>query len=137
MTPEQILLIQATFDTVLPTAHMVAEQFYQRLFDLDPTLRALFPADMRMQQDMLMAMITTVVHDLWYIESLVPVLQQLGRRHVGYGVQPVHYDLVGAALLWTLQQCLDAQFTEEVAAAWSAAYTFIATTMQVDAIPVT
>jgi hemoglobin-like flavoprotein len=92
-------------------------------------VRALFPDDMRLQQNMLMAMITTVVNNLWHIEALIPVLQQLGQRHIMYGVQAAHYDVVGAVLLWALRQCMGAQFTEEVEDAWSAAYTFIATTM--------
>src|SRR5213594_962059 len=125
MTPEHILLVQETFDILLPTSDAVAQQFYQRLFDLDPTVRAYFPTDMRMQQDMLMALINTVVHGLWHIDTLVPILLQLGQRHVGYGTQTAHYDMVGAALLWTLRQRLGAQFTAEVEAAWATAYTFI------------
>jgi hemoglobin-like flavoprotein len=77
----------------------------------------------------LMALINTVVHGLWHIDTLVPILLQLGQRHVGYGTQTAHYDMVGAALLWTLRQRLGAQFTAEVEAAWATAYTFIATTM--------
>jgi hemoglobin-like flavoprotein len=76
-----------------------------------------------------MAMINAIVNDLWHSEALVPVLQQLGQRHVRYGVQAAHYDVVGAVLLWTLRQHLGAQFTAEVEDAWLAAYTFIATTM--------
>jgi hemoglobin-like flavoprotein len=129
MTPEHILLVQATFDEILPTSSEVAIHFYQRLFELNPALRLLFPNDMRRQQDMLMAMINAIVNDLWHSEALVPVLQQLGQRHVMYGVQAVHYDVVGAVLLWTLRQHLGTQFTAEVEAAWLAAYTFIATTM--------
>ena len=129
MTPEHILLVQATFDEILPASNEVAAQFYRRLFEVDPTVQALFPDDMRPQQDMLMAMINTIVNGLWHIDALVPVLQQLGQRHVTYGVQTAHYDVVGAVLLWTLRQRMGAQFTAEVEDAWSAAYTLIATTM--------
>jgi hemoglobin-like flavoprotein len=54
----------------------------------------------------------------------------LGERHVQYGVQPHHYDIVGAALLWTLAQGLGKHFTSEVEEAWTAAYTLLANTMQ-------
>ncbi|MCA9969198.1 MAG: hypothetical protein KC425_03230 [Anaerolineales bacterium] len=63
-------------------------------------------------------------------DRIVPAVRQLGSRHVGYGVQPHHYQTVGAALLWTLAQGLGSQFTPEVEAAWTAAYTLLADTMQ-------
>ena len=83
---------------------------------------------------MLMAMINTVVHSLWNPDALVPILQQLGRRHVGYGTHTTDYDLVGEVLLHTLRHYLGTQFTVEVEAAWTTAYTFIATTMQAGAV---
>jgi hemoglobin-like flavoprotein len=134
MTPEEILLVQATFDTLLPISTAVAQQFYQHLFEVAPTVRSHFPDDMRGQYDMLMAMINTVVHSLWNPDALVPILQQLGRRHVGYGTHTTDYDLVGEALLHTLRHYLGPQFTVEVEAAWTTAYTFIATTMQAGAV---
>jgi hemoglobin-like flavoprotein len=136
MTPEDILLVQATFDALLPSSTAVAEQFYQRLFEVAPTVRSRFPDDMRGQHAMLMAMINTVVHGLWHPDALAPILQQLGRRHVGYGTQTSDYDLVGEVLMHTLRHYLGAQFTEEVEAAWTTAYTFIALTMQAGAVDI-
>jgi hemoglobin-like flavoprotein len=46
----------------------------------------------------------------------------LAKRHVAYGVAPEHYEVVGAALLWTLEKGLGDGFTPEVGAAWAAAY---------------
>jgi hemoglobin-like flavoprotein len=129
MTPEEILLVQESFDVLLPISTAVAERFYQRLFDIAPTLRSRFPEDMRGQYDMLMAMINTAVNGLWHPEALLPILQQLGRRHVGYGTQATDYSLVGEVLLYTLRQALGTAFTVEVEAAWTSAYTLIATTM--------
>jgi hemoglobin-like flavoprotein len=85
---------------------------------------------MRRQYDMLMAVINTAVHGLWHPDALIPILQQLGQRHVGYGTHTADYDLVGEVLLHTLRHYLGTQFTVEVEAAWMSAYTFIATTMQ-------
>jgi hemoglobin-like flavoprotein len=133
MTPEDILLVQATFDVLLPISTAVAERFYQRLFAVAPTVRSRFPADMRGQYDMLMAVINTAVHGLWQPDALVPILQQLGRRHVAYGTHTADYDLVGEVLLHTLRHYLGTQFTAEVEAAWLTAYTFIAITMQAGA----
>src|SRR5258706_265190 len=134
MTPEEILLVQATFDVLLPISTAVAERFYQHLFDVAPAVRSRFPGDMRGQYDKLMAVINAAVHGLWDPDTLVPILQQLGRRHVGYGTHPADYDLVGEVLLHTLRHYLGTQFTMEVEAAWTTAYTFIATTMQAGAV---
>jgi hemoglobin-like flavoprotein len=64
------------------------------------------------------------------LEQLVPVVQDLGRRHARYGVKDEHYDTVGAALLWTLEKGLGAAFTPELKEAWATVYGILATTMQ-------
>ena len=64
------------------------------------------------------------------LEEIVPTIQQLGRRHVRYGVQPQDYETVGEALLWTLEVGLGSVFTEEVEQAWITVYTLIADTMK-------
>lgn len=60
-----------------------------------------------------MKMLGTVVNSLTRLDELVPVAQDMAKRHVGYGVQPAHYDTVGAALLWTLEQGLGSAFTDD------------------------
>lgn len=52
------------------------------------------------------AMLAMAVTNLGRWESLVPVLRELGGRHLRYGVKPVHYETVGAALLATLEKGL-------------------------------
>ena len=54
----------------------------------------------------------------------------MGRRHVGYGVTAKHYEPVGAALLWTLEKGLGADFTPPVKAAWTETYMTVAGVMQ-------
>jgi hemoglobin-like flavoprotein len=130
MTPEQILLVQRSFAQVAPIAETAARLFYQRLFELDPSLRPMFRGPIDEQGRKLMTMLTVVVNGLTRLENLVPAVQKLGRRHAGYGVQAEHYGTVAAALLWTLEQGLGERYTPEVAAAWTAAYTLLATTMQ-------
>jgi hemoglobin-like flavoprotein len=107
-----------------------AELFYGRLFELDPDLRALFKGDMQEQGKKLMRMISTAVATLERLEAIVPAVQQLGVRHVGYGVRHEHYDTVGAALLWSLQQGLGAGFTTEVKEACISVYGVLAGTMK-------
>jgi len=130
MTPEQIALVQTSFAQVLPIADTAAALFYNRLFELDPSLKPLFKGDMREQGRKLMTMIRVVVNGLNRLDQLVPAVQELGRRHARYGVTDAHYDTVGAALLATLHQGLGEAFTPDVAAAWAMAYALLADTMK-------
>jgi hemoglobin-like flavoprotein len=130
MTPKQIALVQASWLRVRPIAEQAAELFYGRLFLLDPSVRALFRGDMKEQGRKLMSMITVAVNSLARLETLVPAVQALGRRHAGYGVEDRHYDIVGGALLWTLEQGLGQEFTKETEDAWRAAYGVLASTMK-------
>lgn len=70
-----------------------------------------------------MSMIGTAVNNLHQVEKIVPAVQELGRRHVAYGVTAAHYQPVGEALIWTLEKGLGDKFTPDVKAAWLATYT--------------
>jgi hemoglobin-like flavoprotein len=130
MTPTQVALVQASWKQVAPIADQAAELLYGRLFELDPSLQRLFRGDMKEQGRKLMSMMSYVVGSLTRLESLVPAVQALGRRHAGYGVEDRHYATVEAALLWTLEKGLGAAFTREVEEAWRTAYGVLAMTMQ-------
>jgi hemoglobin-like flavoprotein len=134
MNSEQINLVQASFAEVRPIATVAAELFYTRLFVLDPSLRPLFKGDLAHQGRMLMAMINSAVNGLTQLDTMVPVVRQLGARHVKYGVRDEHYATVGSALLWTLEQGLGDKFTPAVSDAWAAAYDMLAGVMQTGAI---
>ena len=130
MTPENQALVRDSFAKVAPIAPQAAALFYGRLFELDPTLKPLFKGDMTEQGRKLMTMIGTAVANLNKLDVIVPAVQDLGRRHKDYGVLPEHYGTVGTALLWTLGQGLGDAFTPQVEAAWTEAYTILATVMQ-------
>ena len=130
MTPEQAVLVKSSWAKVVPIADTAAELFYGKLFELDPALRPLFKGDMKEQGAKLMKMINTAVNGLERLEAIVPAVQDLGARHVGYGVKPEHYDTVGVALLWTLEQGLGEGFTPEVKDAWAEVYGVLASTMK-------
>jgi len=130
MSPQQIELVQQSFALVKPIAAQAAELFYGRLFTLDPALRPLFKGDITRQGQMLMSMIGAAVAGLRDLETLAPVVRQLGARHVGYGVRTEHYATVGEALIWTLDQGLGEKFTPEVREAWAATYALLSGVMQ-------
>jgi len=129
MTPEQKTLVVNTWKAVEPIADTAATLFYNRLFELDPSLRSLFKPDLGEQKRKLMQTIGFAVSSLGNLETLVPVVQQLGKRHAGYHVKDKDYATVGAALLWTLEQGLGPAFTPEVKAAWTEVYTVLSNTM--------
>lgn len=131
MSPEQKLLVKQTWQEVAPAADATARQFYDRLFEIDPTARPLFKtADLAEQRIKLIQTLTTVVLGLDNLEAVVPALVDLGRRHAQYGVEAGQYDAVGTALLWTLEQRLGQAWTPEVRAAWSSAYSLVADVMR-------
>jgi hemoglobin-like flavoprotein len=133
MTPEQIKAIQDSFAKVKPIAEQAAALFYGRLFETAPDVRPLFRGDMTEQGRKLMATLAVVVHGLDNLESILPAASALARRHVGYGVKAADYAPVGAALLWTLEQGLGEQWTPELAAAWTEAYTALSKFMIAEA----
>ena len=130
MTPEQIEMVKSSWRQVEPISEQAAEMFYSRLFEMDSTPKPLFKGDMKSQGRKLMTMITTAVNNLDQLANILEPVEDLGRRHVGYGVQPEHYDTVGAALLWTLGRGLGDGFTSELEAAWTETYATLADVMK-------
>src|ERR1700710_155309 len=122
MNPTQIKLVQDSFAKVAPISEQAAVLFYGRLFEVAPSVRAMFPDDMTEQRKKLMATLAVVVKGLSNLESILPAASALAKRHVSYGAQAAHYPVVGAALLWTLEKGLGEAWTPEVADAWTTAY---------------
>lgn len=133
MNSHEISLVKNSFQKVAPISEQAAAIFYARLFELDPSLRALFHGDMADQGRKLMQMLSLAVNGLERLEVLAPVVRQLGMRHANYHVRDEHYDTVGEALLWTLGKGLGPDFTSEMQAAWARTYWLLAETMKAGA----
>lgn len=130
MTSDQKAAVQASFALVEPISETAGKLFYERLFTIDPSLRRMFHGNIHDQARKLMHVLAIAVKGLERAEQLTPVLEDMGRRHVAYGVMDAHYDTVGTALLETLELGLGPHFTPEVRDAWTALYVWIAGTMQ-------
>lgn len=130
MTPTQKQLVRQSFQKIIPIADTAATLFYARLFELDPQLKALFKGDMQAQGRKLMDMIAVAVRNVENLGAVLPAVEDLGRRHVAYGVTDAHYDTVAQALLDTLAKGLGADFTAETRAAWTELYQIIADAMK-------
>ena len=129
MNTQQIELVQASFEMVRPIADQAAETFYQRLFEIAPQYRALFKSNMRKQGAMLMSTLGLAVGSLNNLETILPAVRALGKRHAGYGVTAEDYQPVAEAFLWTLDSYLGEDFTPELRDAWVEAYTILAGAM--------
>ena len=129
MTPEQVDLVRISFAKVASAGADPATLFYQRLFQIDPPLRHLFPSDLTAQRAKLMAALRNVVGALDRLDQILPAVRELGRRHACHGVETEHYATVGSALIWTLEQGLGADFTPATRRAWVDAYGWLAWTM--------
>jgi hemoglobin-like flavoprotein len=129
MNPSQVKLVQESFAKVAPISEQAAVIFYDRLFEVAPAVKAMFPADMTEQRKKLMGMLAVVVNGLSNLDSILPAASALATRHVSYGAKPEHYPVVGGALLWTLEKGLGEAWTPEVAAAWTAAYSTLSSFM--------
>lgn len=130
ITPEQIVLVKATWAKVVPIADTAARLFYDRLFETSPRLAPLFDGvDPVAQRQKLVKAINMVVMSLERIDTLIPAIRDMGQRHVGYGAEAAHYNQVGAALLWTLATGLGDAWSDEALTAWTNAYQLLASVM--------
>lgn len=115
-------LVKSSFAAVEPHGTEVTAYFYRHLFEHHPGVRGLFAAHLDEQQDRLFAALGALVTHLEDTDTLVGILQDLGRRHAGYGALPAHFPAVGASLLATLEHFAGDAWTPETAASWTAVY---------------
>lgn len=142
MTTAEIKCIRKTFQLMEGKTDLVAALFYNRLFQLDPSLRPLFRGDMNEQGKKLMGTMAVLNGSLERFHTLVDTLRHMGRRHANYGVRPQHYTAVGVALLQTLAEFAGPKFDRAVEDAWTKLLTLVsgemlegANTLAVDASP--
>ena len=129
MTPEQITLVQSSFDRLGPDLPELATHFYQELFARDPGLRPLFATDFELQKVRFADKLTEIVRSIPRLTELLGHTRALGARHVGYGVHVADYRTVGDALLASLAAMLGDTFDPATREAWLAAYNLVAETM--------
>lgn len=130
MTQEQIKKVRMSWRKLMGVdPAIIGDLFYTKLFTDQPRLRKLFPEDMTQQNKKLIDMLTSIITSLANPDYLLNDVKTMGKRHIGYGVQPEHYKMVGQALLWTLQEGLQNDWTQEVEEAWISCYDVLSQTM--------
>ena len=131
MTPEQILLVRASWPVVAARSDEMTARFYQYLFDIDADAARLFAhIDMSAQGAKLSQALTVVVNALDNPDRLLPAIGELGKRHAKYGVEHRHFDSVGEALLRSISDSLGDSFDRDVRQAWADAYALVASVMR-------
>jgi nitric oxide dioxygenase len=129
LTTKQKRLVRDSFESVQAYGTSVVVLFYGRLFEIAPETRSLFKIDIREQSRKLVETLGMTIEALDKFEELLPVLAELGRKHVGYGVQPYQYEQLRSALLWALGQALGLEFDRETRAAWDQLLSMISAVM--------
>lgn len=126
MNTSQIEIVQESFSKIVPIADQAAEIFYANLFEIAPSIRTMFPADLASQRKKLVAALAMAVSSLKWPQALAPKLKELGFRHSAhYGVLPWHYEIVGEALMKTLATGLGDDWNNRTEEAWAETYQFI------------
>lgn len=130
MDARSITLVQQSFEKVAALGEKVAESFYGELFAIEPSLKKMFPGSMGEQRKKLLAALALVIRSLHAPQKILDPVRALAKKHVSYGVEPVHYTYVGNALLRTLAKGLGEQFMPELRDAWIEAYGTLADIMK-------
>lgn len=131
MTIEQIKLVKKTWKILMGIdPKIIGDAFYSKLFADHPALRKMFPTDMEKQYIKLVDMLSSIIMNLDHQSNVdMDNLIDMSKRHVGYGVKPMHYDMVGKALLWTLKKGLGSEWNQDVNDAWTECYQSLASEM--------
>jgi hemoglobin-like flavoprotein len=130
LTKKEIGLIKTSWNLLCKTdPGILGDEFYNKLFYDNPELRKLFPESMEAQYRKFVEMLNTLIARLEKLDQLKGEIIAMAKRHEGYGVNPNHYNLVGIALLWTLQKNLGQEWNEDVRSAWVNCYAILSGTM--------
>ncbi|MEO6315514.1 MAG: globin domain-containing protein [Chitinophagaceae bacterium] len=130
MTAQQTILVQRTwklFRNINP--QVIGDVFYSKLFTEVPAVERLFKSPMPLQYKKLIDMVSMIVGRLHDLDTVTEDIREMAKRHVGYGVKLHHYKAVGDALMWTLEQGLGPDWSDEVQTAWANCYQLLADIM--------
>lgn len=131
MNPEAVRLIRVSWHQISSRRELTAVMFYGRLFELEPSLREWFrDTDFHGQRTKFIAMLELLVRFADQPDDLIREAAQLGRRHAMLNLGSRHYDVVGEALLWTLERSLGMDFTPATRAGWTELYALVASVMR-------
>lgn len=131
LTAAQVDTVRSTFTPVAEVEEEVARVFFDKVFKMAPQVKPLFTgADMKQKGQVLMKAVATAVASLDKLEELIPMIQDLGVKCAGFGIEPDHYDVFAEAVIATMNDALGADFNKEANEAWTLAYWLVANEMK-------
>lgn len=121
--------LEDSFDLIAPEGDHLMDTFYARLFEAAPSVRLLFPDDLKRQKTMLLGALVLLRKSLRNLDAIVPKLHDLGARHVAYGARPEHYPVVGSVLIASMAEVAGDRWRSEYSEAWGDAFEVVAAAM--------
>ncbi|WP_080848745.1 NO-inducible flavohemoprotein [Cytobacillus gottheilii] len=129
LSQETIKIIQSTVPVLEQYGKQITTRFYSQLFSNHPELLNIFNhANQRegRQQAALANAVYAAAANIDQLETILPVVKQIGQKHRALGVLPEHYPIVGEHLLAAIKDVLGDAATDEMINAWAEAYGIIA-----------
>ena len=125
LSDREVKLLRHSFARLARRYNVIACLIFDRLFELDPTLRPLFPDDMRDRNRKLMETIALIVQRLDQPAAVALLVRQLGQRYDVDYVLRQHHAAFGEALLWGLRYGLVTGYNDEVEQSWVRLYALL------------
>ena len=129
MDREVIQRLERSFEALAPKGPELVDRFYAKLFADYPQVRSMFPKNMAEQKNMLLAALALVVRNLRTPQRLSAPLQEMGRRHTGYGTQPEHYPLFRDTLVSVMAELAGPIWTDGIDRDWRSAIDWVGSVM--------
>jgi uncharacterized protein YjbI with pentapeptide repeats len=133
LTREEIDLIQYSRRMIRKPMDEFSRSFYRELFRINPSVKDLFLTNIENQALKFAQFMDLLLKSLNDTEKMLPALKALGRRHLRYGVEEKHYEIVNDALINTLRKSLGTTLSPEIEQAWRKMYRMV-TFIMIDAV---
>lgn len=126
LNPEQRVIVKSTVPLLESGGEALTTHFYNILLSEHPEVQPFFNKAHQANGDQPRALANGVLMYARHIDQLDQLgglVKQIIQKHVSLQIQPEHYPVVGACLLRAIREVLGAEIaTDEVLAAWGAAY---------------
>ncbi|MEA1677502.1 globin domain-containing protein [Nitrospirillum sp. BR 11163] len=121
LSPETIAVVKATAPLLAEHGPTITKAMYRRLFQ-DDHIRALFnhanQGENGAQVHALAGAILAYARNIENLGALIPVVERVAHKHIGYHILPEHYPYVATALLGAIKEVLGDAATDTVLNAW-------------------
>lgn len=120
-----ITSVKETIPLINQKAEEVTTRMYEILFSKYPETKPLFDNAQSDQHKKLAGAIAAFAGNIDNLEALGGAVEKMAASHVLTNVKPIHYPMVGDALLTAMSEVLGDDFSEEHKKAWGEAYFFL------------